>query len=107
MPESAKRSPIVGTHPIAPFVIENPDGSWSGLSIDIWKRVAEERHLTYTIREYPVVELLRPDDTGIDVVVSVNASSKNAELMDVTHAFYQTGLAIATRAEPSRRVVPH
>lgn len=100
MPQSAKRSLIVGTHPIAPFVIKNADGSWSGISIDIWKRVAEERHLTYTIREYPVAELLRPDDTGIDVIVSVNASAKNEEVMDVTHAFYQTGLAIATRVEP-------
>ena len=99
-PESAKKNLVVGTHPIAPFVMKNADGSWSGISIDIWKRVAEELHLTYTIREYPVAELLKPDETGIDVVVSVNASSKNEEFMDVTHGFYSTGLAIAARTEP-------
>src|SRR5262245_41677935 len=30
---------VVGTHPIAPFVIKNPDGTFGGVSIDIWKRV--------------------------------------------------------------------
>jgi hypothetical protein len=99
-PPSAKKTLVVGTHPIAPFVIKNADGTWSGISIDIWKRVAEELRLEYTIREYPVPQLLAPDETGIDVVISVNASSKNEEHMDVTHGFYSTGLAIATRTEP-------
>ena len=98
--DSTKRELVVGTHPIPPFVIKNADGTWSGISIDIWKRVAEEMHLTYAIRELPVNELLRPDDSGIDVVVSVNASSKNEEAMDVSHGFYATGLGIATSTEP-------
>lgn len=102
--DSTKKELVVGTHPIAPFVIKNPDGTWSGISIDIWKRVAEEMHLSYTIREMPVSELLHPDDHGVDVVVSVNASSKNEEAMDVSHGFYATGLGIATRAEPKSSV---
>ena len=35
---------VVGTHPIAPFVIHNPDGTWSGIIIS--KRGASRTGLT-------------------------------------------------------------
>lgn len=98
--DSTKKKLVVATHEIAPFVMKNADGTFGGISIDIWKRVAEDMHLDYEIKELPVAELLKPDQSNVDVVVSVNASSKNEEFMDVTHGFYSTGLAIATRAEP-------
>lgn len=91
---------VVGTHEIAPFVIHNPDGSWSGISIDTWKRVADELGLDYTIREVTIPQLFAPDDNGLDVVVSVNITARNEKALDVSHAFYSTGLGIATRTEP-------
>lgn len=93
------RTLVVGTKPIPPFVVQNADGSFSGISIDLWKRVAEQLNIPYTIRVFEVRQLLDPDHNGIDVVVSVNISASNEAAMDVTHAFYSTGLAIATRPE--------
>jgi ABC-type amino acid transport substrate-binding protein len=91
---------VVGTRAIAPFVLKSADGKWSGISIDLWKRVAEEQKLDYEIREYELGDLLEPDKAGIDVVVSVNITARNEAFMDVTHPFFSTGLAIATRSQP-------
>jgi polar amino acid transport system substrate-binding protein len=91
---------VVGTHEIAPFVIHNADGSWSGISIDTWKRVADELGLEYTIREVTLPQLFTPDESGLDVVVSLSITMRNEKNLDVSHAFYSTGLGIATRTEP-------
>jgi len=85
---------VVGTHSAPPFVIKNDDGSWSGISVDLWRRMAERAGIAYEIREYPVADLLKPDP-AIDVVVSLNVSPTAERAMDLTHAFYSTGLAIA------------
>lgn len=61
------RTLVVGTKPIPPFVVQNADGSFSGISIDLWKRVAEQLNIPYTIRVYEVRQLLDPDHNGIDV----------------------------------------
>ena len=95
---------VVGTHEISPFVVRNADGTWGGISIDIWKRVADEQGLAYTIRDVPIAALLEPDKNGLDVVVSVNITSRNEKTMDVSHAFYSTGLGIASRTEPKSSV---
>lgn len=91
---------VVGTHEIAPFVIKNPDGTWGGISIDVWRRVADEQGLAYTIREVTIPQLFEPAANGLDVVVSLNVSSRNETTSDLSHAFYSTGLGIATRSEP-------
>jgi ABC-type amino acid transport substrate-binding protein len=91
---------VVATHRVPPFVIKNPDGSWSGISIDLWKRVAEELKLPYVIREFDIPDFDKPEENGMDVVVSLNITARREAMMDLTHAFYSTGLAIAARPEP-------
>jgi ABC-type amino acid transport substrate-binding protein len=91
---------VVGTHPVPPFVVKGDDGSWSGISIDLWRRVAEKAGLEYEIREYPVEQLLAPDP-AIDVVCSLNVTAQAEQKMDLTHAFYSTGLTIAVVPAPA------
>ena len=95
-PAPAPTKLVVGTHEIAPFVIKNADGSWSGISIDLWKQVAEATGLAYEIRELPI-DVLVSGHPSADVVVSLNITEKNEESYDLTHAFFHTGLGIATR----------
>src|SRR6266704_2635883 len=38
---------VVGTIPVAPFIIKNDDGSWGGISMDLWKEVARRLKLDY------------------------------------------------------------
>ncbi len=87
---------IVGTVPIAPFIIKNADGTWSGISMDLWKEVARRLRLDYEVRELTVADIGDDAKMGaLDVFVSLNVSADREAIADLTHAFYSTGLAIA------------
>src|SRR5688500_12792192 len=63
---------VIGTHPVPPFVVHEADGSWKGISIDLWDHIADELDLAYEIREFPVKELVENPGGEIDVAVSLN-----------------------------------
>lgn len=87
---------VVGTVPVPPFIIENGDGSWSGISIDLWKAVAQKLGHTYQIVKLAPGDLDDPAKlAALDVFVSMNVTAKREAQLDLTHAFYSTGLAIA------------
>src|SRR5262249_17405552 len=89
---------IVGTHPVPPFVIKHDDGSFGGISVELWRILARRLGLDYEIREYSIPEMLAGGhDHEIDVLVSVNITADREDHWDLTHAFFYTGLAIAIR----------
>jgi len=50
-PEDALHSKlVVGTKHVPPFAVKNPDGSWNGISIELWKKVAGELGVEYELR---------------------------------------------------------
>ena len=49
---------IVGTKEAPPFAMKERDGSWTGISIDLWRRIADELHLRYRFQEVPLQELI-------------------------------------------------
>ena len=48
----------VGAHDKPPFCFKNPDGSWTGLSVEVWKEVAARAGLEYELVEVPF-EMIR------------------------------------------------
>ncbi len=88
----------VGTHPIAPFIIKNPDGTWGGISMELWHRLARELGVAYEVVDLEPTALMAAGKAGeLDVLVSLNISERSEADMDLTHAFYSTGLGIAVR----------
>jgi polar amino acid transport system substrate-binding protein len=96
-PESAPpHKLVVGTVPIAPFIIKNADGTWGGISMDLWAKVAGTLKLDYEVKELTVADLANPQTmTALDAFVSLNVTAEREAQLDLTHAFYSTGLAIA------------
>jgi len=101
LPSTPSHKLVVGTIQVAPFILKNDDGSWGGISMDLWKEVARRLKLDYEIRE------LQPADLGddakvaaLDVFVSLNVTAEREAQLDLTHAFYSTGLAIAVSPKP-------
>jgi len=90
----------VGTKHAPPFAIKNDDGTWSGVSIDLWREVAAELDLKYELKEYDLVGLLNATKEGsIDVAVAaLTVTAKREEGMDFTHPLHTTGLSIAVSA---------
>ena len=86
---------VVGTIPIPPFIIKKDDG-WGGISMDLWKEVAARTKLDYEVRELQIADLKDPAKMAdLDAFVSLNVTAEREASLDLTHAFYSTGLAIA------------
>ena len=88
---------VVGTKEAPPFAIKNPDGTWSGVSIELWRTIANELHTSFEFRELDLQDLLDQVAAGkIDAAVAALTITADRERsVDFTQPFYTTGLAIA------------
>ncbi len=77
--------------------MKNPDGTWSGISIDLWRAIASELQYSYELHELDLQGLLDQVKEGrIDVAVAALTITRDREtLFDFSHPFYTTGLGIA------------
>jgi polar amino acid transport system substrate-binding protein len=93
------RKLVVGTKQTPPFAFKTETGEWSGISIDLWRRVAGDLNLAYEIREYDLKGLLAAVQAHeVDVAVaSLTITAERERLMDFAHPMFSSGLAIATR----------
>jgi polar amino acid transport system substrate-binding protein len=94
----AERELIVGTKEAPPFAMKAPNGTWRGISIELWQHVADDMHLRYRFAEEATVQgLLDGVATGkYDIAVAaLTVTAARERLVDFTQPFYATGLGIA------------
>lgn len=83
-----------------PFVIDEGNGVYSGVSIELWRAMAEKLQLRYTLEPAGLEEMLTEVAAG-RAAVGVGATTVTAERersLEFTHPFLSTGLAIAARS---------
>ena len=92
---------IIGTKVAAPFAIKEADGTWRGISIDLWRRVAEQMHLRYRFDETSLSGLVDGvADGSLDAAVAaLTVTGPRHRLVDFTQPFYSTGLGIAVKQD--------
>lgn len=95
--QTAERTLVVGTKQAPPFAIRHDDGTWSGISIDLWRGLAADLEATYELRELDLPGLLTGLEEGsLDVAVAALTLSQEREIaFDFSHPFYTSGLGIA------------
>ena len=88
----------VGIKPVPPFAIFDKERGWSGISVELWQNIStplgwkSEWVVMNTPRE--LVDGLT--EGSIDIAVGALSMTPEREaVMDFSHAFYSTGLAIA------------
>ena len=95
-----ERALVVGIADSPPFAIANDDGSWSGLGVELWRRIADDLDLRYEFRRTTLEELgthLR--DRKIDAAVGAMAvTPTGTALHDFTQPYLNAGLGFAQRA---------
>jgi len=93
----------VGTKEAPPFAMRRADGTWTGIGIELWKRVAQDLGLKYEWRALPLPALLSGvADGSLDAAVAaISVTAEREERMDFSHPFHASGLGIAvsTRSE--------
>jgi polar amino acid transport system substrate-binding protein len=90
---------VVGTKIAPPFAMKSDDGTWSGISIELWRRVAADLHLRYRFEEVTLDELI--NETGshrLDAAIAaITVTAGRAETVDFSQPYYSTGLGITVR----------
>ena len=87
----------IGTKDSPPFSIKRSDGTWEGLSIELWKAIAQDLDLDYEFKEMTLGELLDgvADNSLTASVAALTVTADREKRMDFSHPFYTTGLGIA------------
>lgn len=82
-----------------PFVIETDDG-FEGISIELWKRIADRQDLDYAFEATTMDGLLDGVASGEFAagVAAITLTTDREERMDFTHPYFGEGLAIAVPA---------
>ncbi len=84
-----------------PFTIREADGSWRGISVDLWTEIAKARGYAFEFKAMPFKDVLPSLQSGAaDVAVgALTMTADREQRVDFTHPFFQTGLAIAVPLE--------
>lgn len=105
----SQRELVIGTKEAAPFAMKASDGSWNGISIDLWRHIADQLHLRYHFAEVANVQGLIDGVAGgrFDIAVAaVTVTADRARTVDFTEPFYVAGLGIAVPAEDAANWQP-
>jgi len=108
-PALPDREFVIGIKEAPPFVIKAPDGGWRGISIDLWRRIAEQLHLRYRFSEQATIEgLIEGAKTGSfdAAVAALTVTAARQRVVDFTQPFYTTGLGIAVSTRGESRWFP-
>ncbi|PSU36117.1 transporter substrate-binding domain-containing protein [Photobacterium lutimaris] len=91
----------VGSYHCPPFVIESETDVPSGLSIYLWEQIAVELGVKYKISHHELGELLDQVSTkALNIGVScISITPEREEILDFSHSFYETHLAIAVKQQ--------
>jgi len=83
-----------------PFIIES-NNQYIGVSMDLWKEIADSLNTKYTLIEYELTGLLGAIKNGdIDIAISpLTVTSSRIKQFGFTQPYYITNLSYATKAE--------
>ena len=99
----APRKLIVATKEAPPFAMKDDQGRWNGISVDLWRNIANELKLDYKFQEMDLETMLSSlNDASCDVAVAaLTITNQREREADFTHPFYTSGLGIAVAPDGS------
>jgi polar amino acid transport system substrate-binding protein len=95
---------VVGLTQSPPFCMRGEDGSWSGISVELWQWIAADLGIDTEFRESTVTGLFDDLGPGGPLDVSIGALTITAERedrLDFSQSFFLAGLAVAVKTAPS------
>jgi polar amino acid transport system substrate-binding protein len=100
-PAEGATAVTVGLASAPPFAMQETNGTWQGIAVDLWRHVAAELGLRFEFREMAISELVAGLQSGeLIAVATATASADREPLMEFSHPYYSSELAIAVRSRP-------
>jgi polar amino acid transport system substrate-binding protein len=103
VPTPARPRLVVGLTHSPPFCILGEDGSWSGISVELWQWIADDLGIDTEFRESTVTGLFDDLAPGRPLDLSIGALTITAERedrLDFSQSFFLSGLGVAVKAAP-------
>lgn len=90
---------VIGIKEAPPFAIKNPDGSWTGISVNLWESISAKLKISFRWEERDLQGLVKGvQDGSLDAAIAaISITRDREELVDFTHPYYVTSLGIAVR----------
>ena len=108
-PPLPDRELVIATREVPPFAMKRKDGSWHGISIALWHRIAERLHLRYRFSEGTTNQAILDGvakgtfDAGI---AAITITAARERIVDFTLPYYTAGLGVAvSTGEPRWRAI--
>jgi polar amino acid transport system substrate-binding protein len=100
VPIVPKQKYIVGISPGPPFNIRSPDGTWTGISVELWREIAKDEGIDYEFRETNLSGCFDGLAQGwLDIAIGpLTITESREEICDFTHAFFSSSIAVAVPA---------
>lgn len=98
----AARELVVGTKEAPPFAIKSDKGEWSGVSIDLWRKIADQLKLRYRFEEAAsMTSLLEGLAQGkFDLAVAaITVTPAREQVLDFTVPYFHTGTGVAVQTD--------
>lgn len=91
------RELVVATREVPPFAMQDEQGEWRGITIDLWRRIALDRGYTFRFEERSIDAMFEGlEDGSLDVAAAALTITADRERrVDFSHPFIQVGLGIA------------
>lgn len=89
----------IGIHENPPFVIASEEGSYQGLSVDLWRRIATEQQLAYEWVPFnDLIGIIKSlDYREIDLTINpMNVTAQRLQKFDVTQPFFISSIGVAS-----------
>ncbi len=96
------RELVVGTKIAPPFAMKGEDGNWTGISIELWRHVADQLKWRYRFVETPTVtSLLDGLSVGnFDVsIAAITVTPEREQTLDFTTPYFTAGTGIAVQSD--------
>jgi polar amino acid transport system substrate-binding protein len=96
---------IIATKEAPPFAMKQKDGTWHGISIDLWRRIADRLQLRYRFSEQATVQNLidgTVEGSFDAAIAALTVTAARERAVDFTQPYYSTGLGVAVSMSESR-----
>jgi polar amino acid transport system substrate-binding protein len=92
-----QKTMIVGIANDPPFTWQRPDGTWTGISVDLWQSIAETLHFKYQYRTTSLAGRIDGlTQHWLDAAIGpITITSQREEVCDFTHAYFIADLGVA------------
>ncbi len=88
-PDTVQGSYKVGVFESPPFMIKSQQGQWDGISVDLWRFVADELNIMYELVETQPGQVIAQIENGaLDMALALNANGEDAKRVSFSQVYY-------------------